>query len=59
MLKMLITIYQRVLWTPAKYAKQIRVDIEKNCIIRARGFRSERYLITVGDNVIVTADVRF
>lgn len=56
---MLITIYQRVLWTPAKYAKQIRVDIEKNCIIRARGFRSERYLITVGDNVIVTADVRF
>lgn len=50
--------YWRFFKTPEQYARHIGVSIGKNCKIETRGFSSEPYLISVGDNVALTSDVK-
>ncbi|MCF2825869.1 MULTISPECIES: acyltransferase [unclassified Pseudoalteromonas] len=47
------------LMTDTEYAKYIGVNIGKNCKISSRGWSSEPYLITLGDNVRVAKNVCF
>lgn len=42
---------------PINYARHIGVTVGKNCLIDTRGWSSEPYLITIGDNVQVTKGV--
>ena len=56
-IKRLISFYWRVFKTPEEYARHIGVKIGKNCSIITRGFSSEPYLVTIGDNVAITEGV--
>lgn len=42
-----------------QYARYLGVTIGKNCLIATRYWSSEPYLITIGNNVQVTQDVKF
>lgn len=55
----LLTLFWRFLVSPEKYARHLGVTIGKNCLIATRYWSSEPYLITIGNNVQVTEDVRF
>lgn len=50
---------KKLILSPESYAKSIGVHIGENCFIATKYFGSEPYLITIGNNVQVTADVRF
>lgn len=50
---------KKILLSPLQYAKSIGVKIGNDCFIATKYFGSEPYLITIGDNVQITADVRF
>ena len=52
-------IYQKFFWSYEKYAKKQGVVIGENCEIYTRYFGSEPYLITIGNHVQITRDVRF
>ena len=51
--------YYRHFASCEKYARYIGVIIGKNCLIATRYWSSEPYLITIGNNVQVTQDVKF
>lgn len=55
----LIHWYRRTFWQPKKYAEFLGVKIGKDCSIATKYFGSEPYLITIGDHVQITVDVRF
>ena len=55
----LLTLYWRFLASPEKYARRLGVTIGENCLICTRYWSSEPYLITIGNNVQITEDVRF
>ena len=59
MIKKLINAYRKNFWTAERYAKHIGVKIGKGCSIATRYFGSEPYLITIGNHVQITMDVRF
>ncbi|MBR3010292.1 MAG: acyltransferase [Prevotella sp.] len=40
--------------SPYKYAKHIGVSIGDNCLIATKGFSTEPYLVTIGNNVQLT-----
>ena len=44
---------------PCQYAKSIGVLVGNNTIIMTKSFGSEPYLITIGDNCEITANVNF
>lgn len=46
-------------YNPKKYAKYLGVKIGENCSIRTKGFGSEPYLITIGNNTEIAARVMF
>ena len=50
-------IYWRFFKTPEQYARHIGVTIGRNCLIDTRHWGGEPYLVSVGDNVAVTASV--
>ena len=43
--------------SPEQYAREIGVNIGKNCLISTRNWSSEPYLITIGNNVQLTRNV--
>lgn len=49
--------YYRYFKSPEAYARHIGVNIGKNCMIGTRNWPSEPYLVSIGDNVQVTAGV--
>lgn len=51
--------YRKKIWSPERYARYIGVNIGSNCSIRTTFWGAEPYLITVGDNVEITNNVRF
>ena len=52
-------IYWRYFVSAEKYARHLGVLIGKNCLIATRYWSSEPYLITIGNNVQVTENVKF
>lgn len=59
MIKRLKHFYRRNFWPKEKYARHIGVKMGENCIISTTSFSSEPYLITLGNNVRITAGVKF
>jgi acetyltransferase-like isoleucine patch superfamily enzyme len=47
------------LYSCEKFARHVGVKIGKNCWINTRNFSSEPYLITIGNDVQITANVSF
>lgn len=56
---MLKKLNERFFLSAKEYARRKGVKIGKNCLIATRYWGSEPYLITIGNNVRITADVRF
>ena len=52
-------LYLRYFASCEKYARHIGVTIGRNCLIATRYWSSEPYLITIGNNVQVTENVKF
>lgn len=59
LLKAIIFKLKQKLNTPEQQARKDGVTIGKGCYINSRHFGSEPYLITIGDHVQVTDNVRF
>ena len=59
MIKRILNLYKKIFWSNEKYARKIGVKIGVKCSIATRDFGSEPYLISIGDNVQLTNDVRF
>ena len=59
MINIIRTLYWKFISSPEKYARHIGVKIGKNSFISTRFWSSEPYLISIGNNVAVTAGVRF
>ena len=59
MIKRIVNFYKRNFWTCERYAREIGVKIGKNCSIGTIEFGSEPYLVTIGDYVQITKDVKF
>lgn len=57
--KTIIIYYYRFFKTPEDYAKFIGVKIGEHCLIDTRYWSTEPYLISIGNYVQVTSDVRF
>lgn len=55
----LINRLKKFIMSPERYAKSIGVKLGRNCFIATKYFGSEPYLISIGNNVQITADVRF
>lgn len=58
LIKKLSHFYWYFMKTPEQYARHIGVNIGKNCLIVTKNFSSEPYLVTIGNNVELTAGVR-
>ena len=58
-MKKIIKRIRKSVYSPAKYAIFVGVKIGKNCRIRTKEFGSEPYLIVIGDNTVVAANVKF
>lgn len=58
-MKKILYILKLIFWSKEKYAKKEGVTIGKNCWIATRQFGSEPYLITIGNHVQITENVRF
>ena len=52
-------LYERYFLSAESYARRQGVTIGKECLIATRYWGSEPYLITIGNRVQITADVRF
>ena len=52
-------IYERYFLSAEAYARRQGVNIGKECLIATRNWGTEPYLITIGNRVQVTSDVRF
>lgn len=59
LIKVFKSIYFKIFFSNLSFAKKIGVKVGKNCRIYTRFFGSEPFLISIGDNVTVTAGVRF
>ena len=59
MLKRVKSLYQRYFWNPEKQALHNGVAIGNRCRIATRNFGSEPYLVSIGDDVQITEDVKF
>ncbi len=59
MIEKLLDIWRRRMWAPQDYARFLGVKIGDNCDIDTKFFGSEPYLITIGNHVQVTNDVKF
>lgn len=59
MISILKKLHERIFLSAEQYARRKGVKIGQNCLIATRNWGSEPYLITIGNNVQITADVRF
>lgn len=59
MIYKLYDFYKKIFWGSEKYARSIGVKIGENCAIASKNFGSEPYLISIGDHVQITNDVKF
>lgn len=59
MIKKINSFYKVLFWSKIKYARDKGVKIGKDCWIATRYFGSEPYLVTIGNSVQITANVRF
>lgn len=59
MINRILKYYRRNFWSCERFARYLGVNIGKHCSIATRNFGSEPYLITIGDHVQITADVKF
>ena len=59
MFKKVLYLYKIIFWSKEKHARRMGVVIGKNCWINTWHFGAEPYLITIGDHVQITSDVRF
>ena len=59
MIKTVKKIYKKIFWSNEKYARNLGVNIGKNCSIGKCSFGSEPYLVSIGDHVQVTKGVSF
>lgn len=59
MISRLFKFYRKNFWSPARYAHYLGVNIGNRCVIGTKYFGSEPYLITIGNHVQITKDVRF
>lgn len=57
MISFLRSLYWRYFVSPEKYARHLGVNIGENCLIATRNWSSEPYLVTIGNNVAITASV--
>ena len=55
--KRLAGLYWRFIASPEEYCRHIGVKIGRNCLIGTRNMSTEPYLISIGDNVQLTAGV--
>ncbi len=55
----IINLFNKILLNDEQYARKIGVTIGHSCSIATRNFGSEPYLITIGDYVQITNDVKF
>lgn len=55
--KRLTGLYWRFIASPEEYCRHIGVKIGRNCLIGTRNMSTEPYLISIGDNVQLTAGV--
>lgn len=59
MFKRIKWMYWQFFASSEQYARYIGVNLGQNCLIATRNWSSEPYLITIGNHVQVTSDVRF
>lgn len=59
MISKLFNFYRKTFWSPLRYARYLGVNIGDECVIGTKYFGSEPYLITIGNHVQITKDVRF
>ena len=59
MIKIFKRLYERYILSAEQYARRQGVTIGKECLIATRNWGTEPYLITIGDRVQITSDVRF
>lgn len=59
MIGRLQNLYKKIFWSDEKFARSIGVSIGSGCSIATRNFGSEPYLITIGNHVQITNDVKF
>lgn len=59
MINKILNLYRKKIWSCNRYAKFLGVKVGKNTLLSTKHFGSEPYLIEIGDNVRITADVKF
>lgn len=59
MIQRILNFYKRNVWSCEKYARSIGVVIGEDCAIASKNFGSEPYLVTIGNHVQITNDVKF
>lgn len=59
MINRILDFYRRKVWSCNRYARYIGVKVGKNSLLSTKYFGSEPYLIEIGNDVRVTADVKF
>lgn len=59
MLRKIVKIYRKKIWSPEKQARKLGVSIGANCDIQNVSFGSEPYLIKIGDRTQITSGVKF
>lgn len=58
-LRRILGLFFPIFKKPEQYAREIGVNIGSHCLISTRHWSSEPYLISIGNHVQITADVRF
>lgn len=59
MLNRIINFYRKRFWSAIKYGRSIGVTIGEDCVFGKISYGSEPYLITIGNKVQITDDVKF
>ena len=59
LLRRILGLFFPIFKKPEQYAREVGVKIGSHCLISTRCWSSEPYLISIGNHVQITADVRF
>lgn len=59
MINKFLKIYRKKMYSPEKYARYLGATIGENCYISTKGFSTESYLISIGNNVRIAKNVVF
>jgi acetyltransferase-like isoleucine patch superfamily enzyme len=58
MINKIKSLYKRMFWSAERYARHLGVKVGQDCSIGIRYFGSEPYLVTIGNHVQITNNVR-